>query len=47
MKHVNFKLKEYSVILTAPVYGIDQKILIKQVITKISGNSDFSFTSYA
>ena len=36
-------LKEYSVILIAPLYGINQKILTKKVVSKISVNSDFSF----
>ena len=42
----NARLKEYSVILTAPFYGINQKILTKKIISKISVHSDFSFTSY-
>ena len=36
------KLKEYSVILTTSFYGMDQKILTKKLISKIS--VDYKFT---
>ena len=39
--------KEYSVILTTSVYDINQKIYIKLLISKISIDSNFTFTSYA
>ena len=38
-----YVLKKYSVIPTTPFYDINQKILTKKVISKISVNSDFSF----
>ena len=37
-------LKEYSVILIAPFYGINQKTLTKKLISKISVDSDFLST---
>ena len=40
-------LKEYSVILTTYFYGMNQKIQTKKLISKISGDYNFSFLSYA
>ena len=40
-------LKEYSVILRTSFYDMNQKILRKHVISKISVDSDFPFASYA
>ena len=41
-------LKEYSVILTTSFYSMNQKILTKKkLISKISVDSNFMFSSYA
>ena len=39
-------LKEYSVILTTSFYGMNQKMLTKKLISKISVDSNFAFSSY-
>ena len=40
-------LKGWSVILTTSFYDMNQKILTKKVISKISVDSNFTYTSYA
>ena len=46
--HHDESLKEYSVILTAPFYGINQKILTKKrLFPKFQLILIFSLTSYA
>ena len=40
-------LKDYSVILTTSFYDINQKILTKKVISKVSVDPNFAFISYA
>ena len=40
-------LKEYSVILTTPFYGMNQKYKQQKLNSKISVDSDFMFSSYA
>ena len=40
-------LKEYSVILTRPFYGMNKQIKQKKFTDKISFNFQFMFSSYA
>ena len=44
---VPVQLKEYSVIVTTALYGMNQRILTKKLISKISVDSNCTFSSYA